>query len=100
MSEASAAALSNREDFEPFVGRTFRFGDQAFALTLVRIDVGPPAPPFRQPFSLVFRGPSPGPVLAEGLYEVEIEHGPTCALHVMPIHTPLADRQDYQSVFC
>jgi hypothetical protein len=35
-------------------------------------------------------------VLPEGFYTLEVEEGPSFDLYVMPIHTPLLGRQDYQ----
>ena len=52
----------------------------------------------REPFLLLLRGP-PGDVLPEGIYDVAIEGGPNFTLHIVPIHTPASDRQDYQVVF-
>jgi hypothetical protein len=91
------------EHFLPHVDKTFRVAGGRHALTLTRIDmrrledwetkVIP-----NQPFNLIFRGP-PGDILAEGLHTLEVEHGPSFELYVMPIHTPAPDRQDYQASF-
>ena len=49
----------------------------------------------RPPFTLIFSGP-PGDVLREGLYTLEVEGGPSFDLYVIPVHTPVLGRQDYQ----
>jgi hypothetical protein len=91
------------ETFLPHVDKTFRVVGGRHALTLKNIDVGHREErerkvlPF-QPFNLIFSGP-PGDVLAEGLYTLEVDGGPSFELYVMPIHTPERDRQDYQSLF-
>jgi len=40
-----------------------------------------------------------GDVPPEGLYTAEPETGTAIVLHIMPIHTAAADRQEYQAVF-
>ena len=88
------------KDFEPHVGKLAAFDGTEHTLRLEQVETGRPLPaPFRQPFSLIFRGPKPGPVLPEGLYTCRIEGGPEHELHIAPIHTPAPDRQDYQVVF-
>ncbi len=52
----------------------------------------------RRPFTLIFSGP-PGDVLPEGLYTAVVDGQPGATFYIMPIHTPSADRQDYQAVF-
>src|SRR5262245_53106665 len=52
----------------------------------------------RQPYNPVFHGPT-GNVLREGLYTLEDEDGPEFELYVIPIHTPVRDRQNYQAAF-
>jgi len=89
------------EDFQPHVGREFRFGEQPQVLRLSRIDVGhsPPLPGMEyQSFALVFAGPR-GDVLPEGFYAAEAEGGARFDLYILPIHTPAPDRQEYQAVF-
>ena len=90
------------EDFEPHVGETFRSAEPTHDLVLERVDVHAgdvPAHLPRRPFSLVFRGPKPGPVLREGVHAFETEDGGRLEFYIAPIHTPQSDRQDYQSVF-
>jgi hypothetical protein len=91
------------DHFFPHIDKTFRVGGGSHALTLTKVDArrmeeweSKIAP--RQPFLLIFRGP-PGDVLAEGLYALHVEDGPSFELYVMPIHTPEPSRQDYQSSF-
>ncbi|MDQ0463539.1 hypothetical protein QO010_001310 [Caulobacter ginsengisoli] len=92
--------LLMREDFEPHIGKQFRFVGAEFSLPLDRIEGSGEQPPgyARPPFVLIFRGPKPGPVLPGGIYDVEVETGETFWIHVSPIQTMAADRQEYQSV--
>lgn len=89
-----------REDFEPHVGKQFRFLGTEFSLPLEHIegDGEQPEGYVRVPFTLIFRGPKPGPVLPGGIYDVETDTGETFWIHVAPIHTVETDRQDYQAV--
>jgi len=93
--------ILRHEDFAPHVDKQFRFAGWPGSLRLVRIDV--PARPAasdvaRAPFTLIFRGVR-GEVLTEGLRTATAEDGSSFELYIMPIHTPAADRQDYQAVF-
>jgi hypothetical protein len=91
------------DHFRPHLHKTFRVGDGRHSFTLVAVeqrrreawelDMG-----FREPFNLIFRGP-PGDVLAQGLYAVTVEDGPAFELYLIPIHTPMRDRQNYQASF-
>jgi hypothetical protein len=94
--------LLQLEHFKPHVGKTFRFKGTRYAFPLDHIisndDPLPPGLP-RRPFALIFRGPREREVLPEGLYECEIENGPTYQIYVAPIHTPQPDRQEYQAAF-
>ena len=95
------SARLTHEDFQPHVGRTFRFGGQPQVLRLSRIDVmdHPPLPGMDyNAFSLIFAG-ARGDVLPEGLYAVEVEGGARFEFYILPIHTPAPDRQEYQAVF-
>jgi hypothetical protein len=90
------------DHFLPHVGKTVRFRGTPFAFPIERVegDGGPPPAGFpRSPFTVIFRGPPKTDVMPAGLYECEIENGPTYSLHVMPIHTPQPDRQEYQAAF-
>ena len=96
------AELLQAEDFEPYVGRIFRFHGTRHALPLDRIEKGegftvPGAP--RRPFILIFRGPKDPDYLPPGIYQAEVEGGPAYELYVEPIHTPQPDRQEYQAAF-
>ncbi len=88
--------------FKPHVGKVFRFEGTRHAFPLDRILSDrkrlPPGVK-RRPFTLIFRGPKEPDVLPEGLYDCEIEGGPTYRLYVIPIYTPRPDRQEYQAVF-
>jgi hypothetical protein len=90
------------EDFLPHVNKGFAVKNGRHALVLTRVEqprLGDRGEgELRAPFILIFRGP-PGDVLAEGLYTLDVEGGPSFELYVMPIHTPARDRQDYQSSF-
>ncbi len=90
------------EHFRSHIGKTVRFKGTPYAFTLDRVEAEAEAPPegyARAPFMLIFRGPSKTDVMRAGIYECQIEKGPTFTLHVMPIHTPRPDRQEYQSAF-
>src|SRR5262249_8088779 len=91
------------EHFLPHVNKQERIPGTHPVITMRRVDVrklseeeAQVAP--RQPFLLIFSGP-PGDVLREGLYVLEFEQGPQFQLYVIPVFTPVRDRQDYQSVF-
>jgi hypothetical protein len=87
--------------FVPYIGRRFSFAGQPVALRLGAVNANPTlAMPgaTRAPFILVLHGPA-GDILPEGHYQATIEDGPTVAFHIMPIHTPVPGRQDYQVVF-
>jgi hypothetical protein len=91
------------QHFLPHVQKIFHVDGGAYALTLTRVEqrrfedheggMG-----LREPFNLIFSGP-PGDVLPEGMYRLAVEDGPSFELYVMPIHTPMRDRQDYQASF-
>lgn len=95
------SAPLTHEDFQPHVDREFRFYGQPQVLRLSRIDVTDRSPlpgaDYRA-FTLIFTGPR-GDVLPEGLYAVEAEGGARFEFYILPIHTPSADRQEYQAVF-
>ena len=95
------SAPLTHEDFQPHVGREFRFSGQPQVLQLSRIDVGdrPPLPGMDyKAFTLIFAGPR-GNVLPEGFYAAEADGGARFELYILPIHTPAPDRQEYQVVF-
>jgi hypothetical protein len=89
------------EDFQPHVGREFRFDGQPQVLQLSQIEVRP-EPPLPgtdyKAFTLIFTGPR-GNVLPEGFYAAEAEGGARFEFYILPFHTPAPDRQDYQAVF-
>jgi hypothetical protein len=90
------------EHFKPHAGKTVRFKGTPYAFVLDRVegDSGPPPAGYnRAPFVVIFRGPSKTDVMRAGIYDCEIDGGPTYSLHVMPMHTSRPDRQEYQSVF-
>lgn len=91
----------HHEDFTPYVGKWFGFAGQHVVLQLATITPNPHAAipgSTRTPFTLVFHGPV-GDILPEGLHRAQIEDGPALEVYVMPIHTVVAGRQDYQAVF-
>lgn len=95
--------LLSAEHFRPHLAKIFRVQGGQFGLTLTEVKMTsvPPSQSGlfpRQPFQLIFRGPS-HEVLPEGFYTFEVEDGSAFEFHVMPIHTPARDRQDYQAVF-
>ena len=90
------------EHFKPYTGKTVRFKGIPYAFVLDRVEGNggpPPAGYLRAPFVVIFRGPSKSDVMRAGMYECEIDGGPTYSLHVSPIHTARADSQDYQAAF-
>jgi hypothetical protein len=94
-------ALSQHQEFAPFVGRRFDFEGQRVVLHLVSIDLKPSyfiAQTQHTPFTLIFHGPA-GDVLPEGMFRAHIETGPVTDIYIMPTHTVVADRQEYQAVF-
>jgi len=96
------AELLQVADFKPHVGKIFRFRGTRFAFPLDRILSDRKRLPKglkRRPFTLIFSGPKEREHLPEGLYESEVENGPTFEIYVIPIHTPHPGRQDYQAVF-
>jgi hypothetical protein len=89
------------EDFAPHVGKQFRFQGWQSTLRLAAINIHDQAAApaiARMPFILVFHGPV-GDILPEGLYQADIEDGPTFEFYIAPIHTVAPDRQEYQAVF-
>lgn len=90
------------ENFKPHVGKTVRFKGTSYAFVLDRVEGDPRPPPAgyaRSQFLVIFRGPSKSDVMPPGMYECEIDGGPTYGLYVMPIETSLPERQEYQSAF-
>lgn len=88
-------------DFAPHLGKAFHVEGHPQPLTFVTLnDRARPDWPegMRQPFILILRG-EPGPVLPEGFHRISIEDGPSYELHIMPIHTPSREYQDYQIAF-
>lgn len=95
------AQVLTAADFAPHLGKVFRAEGHPQALTFVTLnDRQRPDWPAgaRTPFSLILRG-EPSPVLPEGFYRFAVEHGPRFDLHIMPVHTPSRDDQDYQIAF-
>jgi hypothetical protein len=95
------SAPLTHEDFQPHLGREFRFSGQPQVLRLTQIDVKdrPPMPGLDyKAFALIFIGPR-GNVLPEGFYAAEAEGGARFDFYILPIHTPAPDRQEYQAVF-
>ncbi len=89
-----------KEDFDPHVGKQFRFLGTDFSLPLDHIEGGDDFPPgyLRAPFILIFRGPKPGPILPTDTYDVEVETGETFWINVSAIQTLEEGWQDYQAV--
>jgi hypothetical protein len=91
------------QDFTPHLKKVFHVEGGAHALTLThveerRLEEFESEMALREPFNLIFRGP-PGNVLPAGLYRLAVEDGPSFELYVMPVHTPMRDRQNYQAPF-
>jgi hypothetical protein len=97
----TAAQSLTHESFQPHLHRPFRFEGRPQVLKLAQIEVKnrSPLPGLAyQAFNLIFSGPRDD-VMPEGFYTAETEDGARFEFYVMPIHTPHADRQDYQAVF-
>jgi hypothetical protein len=93
--------ILRHEDFAPHVEKQFRFAGWHGSLRLVRIErsARPAAGDAgRMPFTLIFQG-ARSDVLAEGMRTATADDGSSFEFYIMPIHTPAADRQDYQAVF-
>ena len=91
-----------QDHFAPHVGKLARFVGTRHALVIDRVEGDGRVPDgmARAPFVVIFRGPvGREALLSEGLYDCEIEAGPTVNIYVMPIHTPAPGRQEYQAVF-
>jgi hypothetical protein len=93
--------LLQHDDFTPHLNKLFRFEGRHHQLRLATVEVGdtPNLPPdLRKPFILIFHGPR-GDVMPEGFYAAEVEDGARFELYIVPIHTVVPERQDYQAVF-
>jgi len=91
------------EHFKPHVGKIFKFKGTRFAMPLDHISVSRqrrlPKGVKRRPFLLIFRAPRAREHMPEGLYECEVEGGPTFTFYVAPIQTLEREFQDYQAAF-
>jgi hypothetical protein len=96
------ADLLQIEDFQPHVGKVFRFKGTRFAMPLDRI-ITTDNPPLRgakrRPFILIFRAPKEREYMPDGIYECEVESGPTYQMYVNPVQTVEPEWQDYQAAF-
>jgi hypothetical protein len=93
--------LLTYDHFAPHVSKRVSFEGQPQTLLLRSVDAQPnfAAPDAsRIPFTLIFEGP-PADILPAGYYRATVQDGPIFELYVMPIHTHVSDRQDYQAVF-
>jgi len=83
------------------VNKQFCFEGWQGTLRLDRIDRPPLANwpgHVRPPFTLIFAG-ARDDVMPEGFRTAIVDDGPRFEFYIMPIHTPAADRQEYQAVF-
>lgn len=90
------------EDFEPHVGKRVHFKGTRYTFPLDRIltdERGIPQGGKRRPFILIFRGVKERDYMPDGIYDCEIEGGPTHRMYVNPIQTVAPEWQDYQAVF-
>lgn len=96
------AEQATHEDFRPHLSKTFRVrgGQHALVLRHVEEFSGGLASGQnrRSSFALIFSGPA-GDVLREGIYAFEVDGGLSFEFHIMPIHTPVPDHQEYQAIF-
>jgi hypothetical protein len=93
--------MPTHDDFMPYLEGWFHFEGWHGTLRLTKVDVrsgqqrpGAPHPPF----TLIFTGPRDD-ILREGTYVARAGDGPGFIFHIIPIHTPAPNRQDYQVVF-
>jgi hypothetical protein len=96
------ADLLQIDDFKPHVGKTFRFTGTRYAIPLDRIisNDNPPLPGAkRRPFILIFRAPKEREYMPDGIYDCEVENGPTYRMYVNPVQTTEPEWQDYQAAF-
>ena len=90
------------EDFRPHVGKLVRFKGTRFTFPLDRIVSDRrrlPKGAKRRPFILIFRAVREREYMPDGIYECEIEGGPTHTMYVNPIHTLAPEWQEYQAAF-
>ena len=97
--------LLNKEDFTPHVGKVFRFVQADYAMPLHHIDGGDVlmAGYARPPFILIFASRRSGPILPEGIYDVEVDGGQAAGgesfwFHICPMHHPDIELQFYQAI--
>jgi hypothetical protein len=93
--------ILRHEDFVPHLDKLFSFNGWHGTLRLDHIDQPRHAGNLNQsrtPFTLIFHG-THGNILPEGLYIATVDGATNFEIYVMPIHTPAADRQEYQAVF-
>ena len=88
--------LLQAEHFNPHVGKMFKFNGTPFAIPLDHIGSNRRRLPKG---ALIFRAPREQVYMTEGLYECEVEGGPTFSLYVAPIQTLQREFQDYQAAF-
>jgi hypothetical protein len=102
MEQADMENLLQIEDFKPHVGKLVHFKGTRFAFPLDRIVSDRrrlPKGAKRRPFILIFRGIKEHQYMPDGMYECEIEGGPTHVMYVNPIQTVAPEWQEYQAVF-
>lgn len=90
------------ETFQPHVGKKAHFAGTEHTLTLDRVEIYPgPIPPGGkiQPFIVIFQGPQRNDYLRPGIYDCEIEDGPTLNLHVSPMQSETPGVFEYQAIF-
>jgi hypothetical protein len=90
------------ESFQPHVGKNAHFKGTHHTLKLDRVEVQPgPVPPGRPfaPFIAIFQGPPVQDYLKSGIYDCEIEDGPTFNIYVAPMQTETPGLHEYQAIF-
>lgn len=92
--------ILRHENFTPHVDTSFSFLGWHGSLRLTRIELQRQmhGGGGRTPFTLIFQGRR-DELLPEGMWTAQTEGGARFELYVMPIHTPVGDRQEYQAVF-
>lgn len=94
--------VPTKQEFQPHLGKLFRFAETGHELVLQEVVDGMKLPPefTHEPFSLIFRQIPRGEVMAEGEHSCKLVDGDqTWTFHIMPIHTHKPEFQNYQVIF-
>ena len=90
------------ENFQPHLGKKAHFAGTEHTLKLDRVELfqGPRPPGGQyQPFIVIFQGPQRNDYLPAGIYDCEIEDGPTVNIYVSPMQSETPGLFEYQAIF-